>query len=166
MRLLSDHAQIQRITCIAVNCHVLEMETVVTSKWISWAGSQPWFCPPTSNIVQPDSSRCTPKTVWKTFPPLLECVSKKCIQNKTACFIIAERLSARLLILQIMFSVGGVWPRFRNASKGVACTQTSVPFRNAIKKFPFTKSVYTYISLSIDNVYIIYGLSFPALRRR
>ena len=82
------------------------------------------------------------------------CFRKKCIQNKTACFIITERLSARLLILQIMFSVGGVWPRFRNASKGVACTQTSVPFRNAIK-FLFTKSVYTYISLS-----------FPALRRR
>ena len=28
---------------------------------------------------------------------------------------------------------------FLNASRGVACTQTSVPFRNAIKKILFTK---------------------------
>ena len=56
--------------------------------------------------------------------------------------LVAECLSARLLILQSVFSVGRVWPQlpshfrnacFRNASKGVACAQTSVPFRNAIK---------------------------------
>ena len=51
--------------------------------------------------------------------------------------VIAECLSARLLILQSVFSVGGVWPQllscFRNASKGVACVQMFVPFRNAIK---------------------------------
>ena len=53
---------------------------------------------------------------------------------------IAERLSARLLVLECVFSVGGGvvsrfrnLSRFRNAVKGVACAQTSVPFRNAIK---------------------------------
>ena len=51
--------------------------------------------------------------------------------------IIAERLSARLLILQCVFSVGEVWlwlpSCFRNAIEGVVCAQTSVPLRNAIK---------------------------------
>ena len=51
--------------------------------------------------------------------------------------VIADRLSARLLILQSMFSISGVWPPllfcFRNAIKGVACAQTSIPLRNAIK---------------------------------
>ena len=51
--------------------------------------------------------------------------------------VIASHLSARLLILRSVFSVGWVWPqllsRFRNVSKGVACAQTSVLFRNAIK---------------------------------
>ena len=50
---------------------------------------------------------------------------------------IAEHLSARLLILQSVFLVGGMWPqlpsRFSNAIKGVACVQTSVLLRNAIK---------------------------------
>ena len=77
--------------------------------------------------------------------------------------IIAERRSARLLILQCVFSVEGVWchasgmqfvmlpecnlSRFRNAIKGVACAQTSVPFRNAIKTSCLQKVVYTYVSL-------------------
>ena len=60
--------------------------------------------------------------------------------------IIAEGLSARLLILQSVFSIGGVWPQllscFRNASKGVACAQTSVLFRNAIKSSCLQKCVH------------------------
>ena len=55
--------------------------------------------------------------------------------------LIAECLSMKLLILQCVFSVGGVWcpasgmqfVTLRNAIKGVACAQASVPFRNAIK---------------------------------
>ena len=51
--------------------------------------------------------------------------------------LIAEHLSARLLILQSVFLVGGMWPqllsRFSNAIKGVACVQTSLLLRNAIK---------------------------------
>ena len=35
----------------------------------------------------------------------------------------------------------------RNAIKGVACVQTSVPFRNTIKTSCLPKVVYTYISL-------------------
>ena len=75
-----------------------------------------------------------------------------CLINDAVCqegsmhLIIAECLSARLLILQSMFSVGGVWPqlpsRFRNASKGVACVQTFVPFRNAIKVPVYKKCVH------------------------
>ena len=70
--------------------------------------------------------------------------------------IAAERLSARLLILQCVFLVGGVWCHasgmqfvtLRNAIKGVACVQTSVLFRNAIKRSCLQKFVYTYVSLS------------------
>ena len=40
--------------------------------------------------------------------------------------------------------------RFRNAIKGVACAQTSVPFRNAIKTSRLQKVVYTYVSLSFS----------------
>ena len=60
--------------------------------------------------------------------------------------IVAKRLSTRLLILQRVFLVGGVWlwlpSHFRNAichglgmqlKVHVACAQTSVPLRNAIK---------------------------------
>ena len=62
--------------------------------------------------------------------------------------LIASRLSTRLLIFQ---SVGwqGVAPNsvpLRNAKKGVACAQTSVPFRNVIKTSILQKVVYTYIS--------------------
>ena len=57
-------------------------------------------------------------------------------EDKLSSFI-AEHLSARLLILQCMFLVGGVWSQlsslFRIATKGVACVQTSVPLMNAIK---------------------------------
>ena len=52
-------------------------------------------------------------------------------------------LCARLLILWCH----GVVSRFRNAIKGVACAQTSVPFRNAIKTSCLQKVVYTYVSL-------------------
>ena len=70
--------------------------------------------------------------------------------------VIAEHLSMRLLILQCVFSVGGVWCHasgmqfvtLRNAIKGVACAQTSVPFRNAIKTSCLQNVVYTYVSLS------------------
>ena len=52
----------------------------------------------------------------------------------------------RLLILQSVFSVGGVWPQLpsclRNAIKGVSCAQTSVPFRNAIKDPVYKKCVH------------------------
>ena len=52
----------------------------------------------------------------------------------------------RLQILQSMFSIGGMWPQlpscFRNAMKGVACVQTSVPFRNSIK-YPVYKKLCT-----------------------
>ena len=51
--------------------------------------------------------------------------------------LIAEHLSARLPILQSVLLVGGVWPQllsyFSNAMKGVACAQTSILLRNAIK---------------------------------
>ena len=64
--------------------------------------------------------------------------------------VIAERLSVRLLILQCVFSVRRVWCHtsgmqfvtLRNAIKGVACAQTSVPFKNAIKH-PVYKKLYT-----------------------
>ena len=70
--------------------------------------------------------------------------------------VVAERLSVRLLILQCVFSVGGVWCHalgmqfvtVRSAMKGVVCAQTSVPFRNAIKTSCLQKFVYTYVSLS------------------
>ena len=42
-----------------------------------------------------------------------------------------------------MFSVGRMWPQlpscFRNAMKGVACVQTSVPFKNLIKYLVYKK---------------------------
>ena len=76
--------------------------------------------------------------------------------------IIAECLSARLLILQCVFSVGGgcgfdfcptlgmQFVTLRNATKSVACAQTSVSLRNAIKISCLQKVVYTYISLSFS----------------
>ena len=68
--------------------------------------------------------------------------------------IIAERLSGRLLILQYVFSVGGVschasgmqFVMLRNAIKGVTCVQTSVLFSNAINRSCLQKFVYTYVS--------------------
>ena len=59
--------------------------------------------------------------------------------------IIAECLSARLLILQCMFSVGGVWLWLRHAlgMQGMACAQTSVPLRNVIKISCWQQLVYT-----------------------
>ena len=69
-----------------------------------------------------------------------------CTIIKSTCFILswcAERLSMRLLILQSMFSVGGVWPQllscFRNAIKSVTCAQTSILFRNAFKCHVYKK---------------------------
>ena len=60
--------------------------------------------------------------------------------------LIASRLSARVLIFQ---SVGwqGVAPTSVSLKNAMACAQTSVPFRNAIKKSFLQKVVYTYISL-------------------
>ena len=51
------------ITCASatVNSHILRMETVFISKWVSWAGGQPWFCTNTIDIVQPGSSSSRPK---------------------------------------------------------------------------------------------------------
>ena len=64
---------------------------------------------------------------------------------------IAECLSVRLLVLEGVFSVGGVYPQlpsyFRNAIKGVAYAQTSILFRNAIKRSCLQKVAYTYASL-------------------
>ena len=70
--------------------------------------------------------------------------------------LVFERLSVRLLFLQCVFSVGGIQfltlqgcnlPRFGNAMKGVACAQTSVPLRNAIKIPCLQKVWYTYVIL-------------------
>ena len=44
-----------------VNSHILRMETVVRSIWVSWAGGQPWFRTKAVDIVQPDWSACGPK---------------------------------------------------------------------------------------------------------
>ena len=38
----------------------------------------------------------------------------------------------------------------KNAIKGVACVQTSVPLRNATKKFCLQRVVYTYVSLTVS----------------
>ena len=47
---------------------------------------------------------------------------------------IAECLSARILIFEGVFLVGGVWLScLGNTFIGVACAQTIVPLRNAIK---------------------------------
>ena len=64
-----------------------------------------------------------------------------------AIMFVAECLSARLLILQSMFSWLGVAPTsVLNAIKGVACAQTSVLLRNAIKRSCLQKScVYTQV---------------------
>ena len=37
------------------------------------------------------------------------------------CRLIAERLSAKLLILQSVFSVGGVWPQLPSRSRNAIC---------------------------------------------
>ena len=63
--------------------------------------------------------------------------------------VIAERLSARLLILQCVLSVGGVWCHasgmqfvtLRNAIKGVACVQTSFCLGMQLKH-PVDKKLY------------------------
>ena len=63
-------------------------------------------------------------------------------ENKLSSFI-AEHLSARLRILQCVFSVGGVWSQlsslFRIATKGATCVQTSAHLRMQLK-YPVTKS--------------------------
>ena len=58
-----------------------------------------------------------------------------------------ERLSTRLLIFHACSQLEGCGVMLRNAIKGVACVQTSVPFRNAIKTSCLQKVVYTYVSL-------------------
>ena len=45
--------------------------------------------------------------------------------------------------------------RFRNVIKGVACVQTSVPLRNAIKISCLQKVVYTYVSLSFSALAVL-----------
>ena len=68
MRLICDlyvnsTSSVTVITCTSatVNSHILRMDTVVRSIWVSWAGGQPWFCTNAIDIVQPDSSTCRPK---------------------------------------------------------------------------------------------------------
>ena len=53
-----------------VNSHILRMAAVVRSKWISWAGGQPWFWTRTPDIVQPDSSSRCPITAGERNPTL------------------------------------------------------------------------------------------------
>ena len=69
--------------------------------------------------------------------------------------LIAEHLSVRLLILESVFLVSGVWPQlpsyFSNAMKGVACVQTSVLLRNAIK-ISCLQKLCIYVSLSLSAV--------------
>ena len=78
----------------------------------------------------------------------LKYVSYSVKVNPHTVLFIAERLSVRLLSLQSVFSAGyglnfhPTLSRFRNASKGVACVQTSVPFRNAIKVPVYKKCVH------------------------
>ena len=79
-----------------------------------------------------------------------------CTYLGTQYTIIAERLGARLLILQWVFSVGGVWCHtsgmqfvtLTNAIKDVACVQTSVSFRNVIKTSCLQK-VYTLCKFNV-----------------
>ena len=84
-------------------------------------------------------------------PDQTNCLTSSCmyVLGNDVC-VIAERLSVRLLILQCVFSVRRVWCHtsgmqfvmLRNGIKGVACAQTSVPFKNAIKH-PVYKKLYT-----------------------
>ena len=80
-----------------------------------------------------------------------------------SCHLIAERLSARLLILQCVFSVGGVWWERNLSRSGMQLKvwlvhKTSVPSRNAIKKPCVAKVVYTYVSLSSQRCSSASGL--------
>ena len=72
--------------------------------------------------------------------------------------IIAKRLSARLLILQCVFSVGEVWSQFSSRFRNAICHASGMQARVLLVckhpshlgmqlKFLFTKSVYTYVSL-------------------
>ena len=86
--------------------------------------------------------------------------------------LIAECLSMKLLILQCVFSVGGVWcpasgmqfVTLRNAIKGVACAQASVPFRNAIKRSCLQKLVNTYVKFIVLSAVV--ALAVSLLRRQ
>ena len=70
-----------------------------------------------------------------------------------SAYIIAKCLSVRLLILHVLgwrgvMSCSGMeFVTLRNATKGVACAQTSVSFKNA---FLFTKSCIHLTSLSFS----------------
>ena len=70
--------------------------------------------------------------------------------------LITERLSARLLILQSVFSVDGVWPQL--PSYGVACMETSVLLRNAIK-ISCLQKLCMLMSLSLSAVVLAVSLS-------
>ena len=68
MRLICDlyvnsTSSVTVITCTSatVNSHILRMDTVVRSIWVSWAGGQTWFRTKAVDIVQPDWSACGPK---------------------------------------------------------------------------------------------------------
>ena len=73
--------------------------------------------------------------------------------NSTSGLVIAALLSARLLILQSVFLVGGMWSGWRdvaptsvplrNAIKGVACVQTSIPFWKRLRE-PVYKKLCTF----------------------
>ena len=83
-------------------------------------------------------------------PPSLQVMKAGGVRHCNT-MLIAECLNTRLLILQHMFQLAGCGPTsipLRIANKVVACAQTPVPFRNAIKRSCLGKVVYAFISVS------------------
>ena len=81
-------------------------------------------------------------------------------------YVVAERLSARLLFLQSVFSVGGVWPqlpsRFRNAISHALGMQLKVWL---VRKHPSRLGMQLKVPVYKKRVQFYISLLFPALWR-
>ena len=80
--------------------------------------------------------------------------------------LVAERLSARLLTLQSVFSVGGVWPQLLSHFRNAICDASGMQARVwLVCKHPSHLGMQLKVPVYQTCVHLYVSLSFPALWR-
>ena len=72
--------------------------------------------------------------VWTNFNCSIHRIYSSKKEQPLQAWFVAECLSTRLLILQSVFLVGSVCPQLLYRFSNAICVQTSIPFRNAIRR--------------------------------